>query len=213
MHLSLNGARRDFTPIKVFRAEHSLPASFGVALFEPKDYTGLGSIENAGTQLNGVRETVLNAIPTQMSASGWLSFLPQLTTLFKNELYSINDVVNLKDVEIDFAAAGFGDVCHAFVYALLRARAEGKPPPAFESIYADWLDSTTRISQTIYRYTHGGQEWHIQIVTHAYGRAGLIITTPTDIHYIHDSALGCPAEGYMASLLKEVAERIITVTM
>jgi hypothetical protein len=213
MHLNLDGEMRAFVPIKTYRAEHDLPLSFGVALFEPKDYNGLGSIDGAGAQLNTVREAVLDAMPAQMSAAGWLSFLPQLTALFKNELYSINDAVNLHDVEIDFAAGGFGDVSQSFAYGLLRARAEGKQPPPFETVYADWLNSTARVSQTIYPYVHHDQEWRIQIVTHAYGRAGLIITTPIDTYYVHDSTLGCPAEGFMAALLKDVAARMVAVTV
>lgn len=213
MHLILDGESHSFTPVKAFRAEYDLPSSFGVALFEPKDFTGLGSIDGAGVQLNTVREGVLNAMPAQMNAANWLTFLPQLTALFKNELYSINDAVQLHDVEIDFAAGGFGDVCQAFAYALLRARAESKPPPAFESVYGDWLNSTTRVSQTVYPYTHHEHEWHIRIVTHAYGRAGMIITTPAGSYYVHDATIGCPAEGFMAALLKDVAERIVTATV
>ena len=212
MHLLLEGKAHAFTPIKTFRVDHDLPSSFGVALFEPKDFTGLGSIDGAGAQLNIVREAVLNALPAQMNAANWLTFLPQLTALFKNELYGINDAVKLHDVEIDFAAGGFGDVCQAFAYALLRAHAENKPPPVFEAVYGDWLNSTARVSQTVYSYIHHEQEWHIHIVTHAYGRAGMIITTPDATYYVHDATIGCPAEGFMAALLKDVAERLIAAT-
>lgn len=213
MRLLLEGEVCSFTPVKVFRAEHGLPATFGVTLFEPKDFTGLGSIDGAGAQLNTVREAVLNAMPARMNAADWLTFLPQLTALFKNELYRINDAVKLHDVEIDFAAGGFGDVCQAFAYALLRARAENKPTPAFETVYADWLNSTARISQTVYTYTHHQQEWRIRIVTHAYGRAGMIVTTPETTYYVHDASIGCPAEGFMAALLKDVVERITAATV
>jgi hypothetical protein len=160
-----------------------------------------------------VREAVLNAVPVQMKAVNWLTFLAQLTALFKNELYGSNDAVGLHDVEIDFAAGGFGDVCQAFAYALLRARAENKPLPPFEAVYGEWLNSTARVSQMIYPYTHHDQEWQIRIVTHAYGRAGMIITTSAETYYIHDAAIGCPAEGFMAALLKDVAERMVAVTV
>jgi hypothetical protein len=213
MRLLLEGESHDFTPIKTFRTENDLPASFGVALFEPKDFTGLGSIDGAGALLNSVREAVLNAMPTKMNAANWLTFVPQLTALFKNELYRINDVVKLHEVEIDFAAGGFGDVCQALAYALVRARAESRPSPTFEAVYGEWLNSTARISQTVYPYSHHQQEWRIRIVTHAYGRAGMIITTPAPIHYVHDATIGCPAEGFMAALLKDVAECMITATV
>lgn len=208
MRLSPDGEPREFVPVKAFRAAHGLPPAFGVSLFEPKDYTGLGSIEAAGAQLNRVRAAVLNALPARLAALEWLAFLPQLNTLFASQLYAINDVVGLKDVEIDFAVGGFSDVCQAFAYALVRAGSERKPPPTFDAVYGDWLNSTIRISHTVYTYPWHGQEWQIQVVTHAYGRAGLIVTTPTETHYVHDPALGCPAEGFMASLLREVAERM-----
>lgn len=201
MWLTLDGVPREFTPIKAFRDAHHLPPEFGVALFEPKDYTGLGSIDRAGAELNAVRAAVIDALPARLTPPEWLAFIPQLTRRFTDELYAINASVNLRDVEIEFAAAGFGDVCQAVVYALLR----GSPPP-FAAIYSAWLDSTARISQTIHPY--GG--WRVQIVTHAYGRAGLVVHAETETHYVQDAALSCPAEGYMAALLAEVAGHILT---
>lgn len=205
MRLTIEGVPRDFEPIRAFRAAYNLPPDFGVALFEPKDYSGLGSIDGAGAELNGVRAAVLAANPDRLPLLGWLAFIPQLTSLFTAQLNQINSKVRLHDVEIEFAAAGFADVCQAVVYALLR----GNPPP-FEAIYGAWLDQTARVSQTVHAYA----AWRVQIVTHAYGRAGMIIDTGNSVdtgdamHYVADSALGCPAEGYMASLLADVAEKI-----
>jgi hypothetical protein len=203
MHLTVDGAPRPFIPIKAFREAHDLPPEFGVALFEPKDFTGLGRIDRAGAELNSVRAAVLAAIPAALPLQAWLNFAPELTRLFTNKLYEINLRVNLHDVEIDFAAAGFADVCQTVIYAMLRAR--GAPPLPFEAIYGEWLDQTTRVSQTIHPYN----DWQVQIVTHAYGRAGLIVRTETETFYVQDAALGCPAEGYMAALLADVAARIM----
>jgi len=205
MRLTIDGVPRTLTPIKSFRETYHLPAEFGVSLFEPKDYSGLGRIDQAGAELNSVRAAVLAAIPPDLTLQQWLSFIPELTRFFTDQLYAINAKVKLHDVEVEFAAAGFADVCQAVVYARLRAR-DGLPPP-FEAIYGDWLDQTVRVSQTIHPY--GG--WRIQIVTHAYGRAGLIVQMGSDIAYVQDATLGCPAEGYMASLLAEVAARIMAV--
>ena len=190
-------------PIKTFRAAHQLPPEFGVALFEPKDYSGLGRIDQAGADLNGVRTAVLAAIPAMLSLQQWLSLIPELTHLFTDQIYAINPKVNLHDVEIEFAAAGFSDVCQAVVYAMLRTRSATLP--SFEAIYGDWLDQTARVSQTVHAYG----DWRVQIVTHAYGRAGLIVQMEAETAYVQDAALGCPAEGYMASLLAEVAARIM----
>ncbi len=199
MRLTVDGAPRVFEPIRAFRAAQGLPAEFGVALFEPKDFGGLGRIDQAGAELNTVRAAVLAAVPARLTLRDWLTFIPELTRLFTAKLHEINPRVNLRDVEIEFAAAGFADVCQAAVYALLR----GAETP-FAAVYAEWLDQSARVSQTVHAYG----TWRVQIVTHAYGRAGLIVDTGADVHYVADASLGCPAEGYMASLLADVFERI-----
>jgi hypothetical protein len=203
MRLTIEGAARNFTPIKGFREAYHLPPEFGVGLFEPKDYGGLGRIDQAGAELNGVRTAVLAAVPALLPLQEWLSFIPDLTRLFSNQLYAINSKVKLHDVEIDFAAAGFADVCQAVVYARLRVRDE--TPLPFEAIYRGWLDQTARVSQTVHLYSN----WRVQIVTHAYGRAGLIVQMESETAYVQDAALGCPAEGYMAALLADVAAQIM----
>lgn len=200
MRLTVDGAARHFEPIKAFRQAHNLAPDFGVALFEPKDYSGLGRIDRAGTDLNHVRAAVLNAIPARMALRDWLLFIPELTDLFRRALEGINRKVGLHEVEIEYAAAGFADVCQAVVYARVR----GADMP-FEVIYGAWLDQTARISQTIHFY--GG--WQVQIVTHAYGRAGMIVRDADETWYVSDSILGCPADGYMATLLAEVSARIL----
>ena len=203
MHLTIEGVLRAFVPIKAFRETYHLTPEFGVSLFEPKDYSGLGRIDQAGADLNAVRAAVLAAIPLTLSLQQWLTFIPELTRRFTDQLYAINPRVKLHDVEIEFAAAGFADVCQAVVYALLRTRDLSAPP--FEAIYGDWLDQTARVSQTVHPY----HDWRVQIVTHAYGRAGLIVQMDSETAYVQDSALGCPAEGYMAALLAEVAAQIM----
>ena len=203
MRLTIEAVPRSFVPIKSFREAHHLPPEFGVALFEPKDYNGLGRIDQAGMELNGVRAAVHAAIPPNLTLQSWLAFIPDLTRRFTDQLYAINPRVKLHDVEIEFAAAGFADVCQAVVYALLRAR--NVPAPPFEAIYSDWLDQTARVSQTTHLYS----AWQVQIITHAYGRAGLIVRMESETAYVQDAALACPAEGYMAALLAEVAAQIM----
>lgn len=205
MQLIIEGETRQFVPIRLFRAQHELPEVFGVVLFEPKDYTGLGSIDRAGAELNAVRAAVLAAVPRGLPPSALLNGLDALQRLFRAQLHQINAAVGLHEVEIDFAAAGFGDMTQAYVYALMRARAAGDPPPPFEAVYGAWLNSTVRVSGLEHHYQMGDQVWSIRIVNHAYGRAGLIATLDGVTHYVHDPALGCPAEGFMAALLGEVA--------
>ncbi len=207
MLLTIDGAPRQLLPIRDFRDAHDLPPDFGVAHFEPKDWTGLGRIDRAGAELNQVRAAMLDAIPTHMTPRSWLAFLPDYTRLFEQQLYDINPQVGLKDVEVEFAVAGLSDVCQAVAYALVRGGVN-----TFQAIYTDWLDSTVKIFTQIYPYTHHDHHWQIQIFAHAYGRAGLIVRTPETAYYVHDSALACPAEGFMASLLNDIAARIIAST-
>ena len=210
---ALEGQIRNFISVKDFRAAQGLPPEFGVAYFEPKDYAGLGRIDRAGAELNAVRQAVLAAIPGQMPFRGWMGFLPQLVGLFQRSLYEINAQVGLKDVEIDFAVAGFGDVCQALLYAMLRARTGNTPMPDFWQVYGEWLNSSIKVYGERYDYTHNGATWSVTLVAHAYGRAGLIVETDEATHYVYDPALACPAEGYMAALLSEVAERILGATV
>lgn len=200
MRLTVDGVAHDFEPIRAFRLKHNLPQDFSSAQFEPKDYNGLGRIDHAGAELNHARTAVLNAIPASLTLRDWLSYIPELTDHFRRTLESINDNVGLRDVEIEYAAAGFADVCQAVVYARVRGG-----ELTFEAVYGAWLDQTARISQTVHPYNG----WQIRLVTHAYGRAGMIVQAGDETYYVSDSTLGCPAEGYMAALLAEVCARII----
>lgn len=209
MRLQINGTIHDFTDLKTFRAEYDLPDTFGVSLFEPKDYTGLGRIDGAGAELNALREAVLARLPPSLNLQGWLQAVDDLQTFFWQQLAAINDVIGLREPEIDFAAAGFGDVCRAVVYALIAARAQHEAPPSFSQIYSDWLFSTVKVSAKIHDYAHQGSRWHVKVISHAYGRIGLIIYTEDVTHYVLDSRLACPAEGFMLHLLRDVAAHIM----
>jgi hypothetical protein len=209
MQLIIDGHVRVFVDLRLFRARFALPPEFGVALFEPKDFTGLGSIDRAGPQLNAVRAAVLGAIPPRLAPRELAELLPRLSAQFRQQLYAINDHVGLRDVEIDYAVSGFEEICRELHYALLRARRGDGPPPAFPHIYQHWLQSMTRVSQRLHLYDHQGERWSVQIVTTAYGRAGMIVHTPGGIHYIRDAALACPAEGFMLALLRDVVAALL----
>lgn len=213
MQFMLDGQAVEFTTIRDFRHAYGLPAEFGVARFEPKDYNGLGRIDRAGAELNQVRAAVLAALPERLPMREWLAFVPGFNQLFEQQLYQINSTVGLKDVEVDFAVAGFSDVCQAVVYALVRARSAGTLVPEFRSIYSEWLNSTIRLFTSVYIYDHAGANWEIQLVAHAYGRMGLLIHMPDAQVAVYDPALACPAEGFMTALLGEVASRIIAATV
>lgn len=202
----LDGTSYTFMPIKDFRAAHNLPSEFGVGHFQPKDYAGLGRIDRAGAELNAVRSAVLGAIPERIPMQNLLVIVDDLTRTFENQLMTINPQVGLREAEIGFAVAGFSDVCQAWVYALLRARASKAELPDFQMVYRDWLNSTIRLFSEVYVYP---PDWRIQVVAHAYGRIGLLIYTPDSTHAVYDPSLACPAEGFMTTLLGEVCERLV----
>ncbi len=208
MQLHFESQRHDLTDIREFRSAYGLSETFGVALFEPKDFTGLASIEHAGIELNTVRSTVLDAIPNSMPLIALMDFLPQLRNLFKNKLYEINNTVNLKDIEIDFAVNGFDMVNQQLLYALGQGRKSGQIPTFFQ-VYQTWLDESVRVSQRIHEYIHNNTIWEIQIINYAYGRCGLVINTSHDIYFVRDDMLACPAEGFMFNLLRDTANQII----
>jgi len=209
MKLQIDDATHEFTPLKDFREQHQLPEDFQLAMFEPKDYTGLGSIEQSGTEMNDVRQAMLDSIPQRIKPDELMDFFYKLQAIFRNLLYGINESVGLQEVEVEFAVAGFGDVTQNLHYAIMRGIvAKGEMPP-FMQLYGEWLTSTVRVSFNTYDYTHNGQAWKIRTVNHVYGRVGMIIDTGDTVHYVADTALACPAEGFMAQLLSDVAAKVI----
>lgn len=206
MRLTIDGIPREFMPVRQFRAMHGLPPSFGVAQFEPKDYTGLGSIEGveAAAALRTVETAVLAALPERLTPRSFLTLIPALTDVFRAQIYAVNDAIRLRPVELDFAAAGFHDALQAYGYALVRARSAAAFPPSFDTVYQEWIESTARASTTVHEMLWNHEIWKIRLVNHAYGRVGMIVTTPREIFYVHDPALACPAEGFMQRLLVQV---------
>ena len=210
MEMMIEGSLRKLTPLRDFREQYALPQTFGVAHFEPKDYTGLAHIDTAGSELNGVRQVVLSAVPKRITAPDAINAITHLRDMFHQQLLAINARVELKAVEIDYAVSGFEDVCLAVVYAHLRAASTHAPVPPFMQVYGQWFHDGVRVSSRIHPYTHDGETWQIRIINSPYGRAGLIVDTGDDKHYVLDTALGCPAEGYMLTLLRDVADKLYT---
>src|SRR5215207_1545270 len=197
MRLIIYGQPQTFTPLKDFRAAHGLPPDFGVSRFEPKSYDGLGRIDGAGAELNSVRQTVVGLVKSIGQPDDpaiWLKMSPVLRDFFQRQLETVNPQVGLRPPEVEFAVAGFGDVTEAVIWALLRARATKSPAPLFASIYAEWLNNTVRVSQTIHEYMHGTERCGVQMVNNAYGRVGMYIRVGDTVYCVADSTLACPAE-------------------
>lgn len=210
MHLIIDHVPCEFVPIKVFRAAHDLPETFGVAFFQPKEYDGLGSIDGAaaGAALNRLRASLLSAVPDRAAAPDLLMLIDGLIDRFRADLYAINDAIGLRPEEVEFAIAGFADVIQTYAYGLLRARMTADALPSFEAVYANWLQDSVRVSGSEAVYHEGGRDWRVRIVSHVYGRVGLIVETGAEVHHVYDSLLACPAEGFMQALLSDVCAKL-----
>lgn len=207
MHLTIDGISYLFIPIKEFRAAHNLPPSFGIGLFEDKDYTGLGSIDSAGNVLNELRDSILEALPKRLPPLEWLNEVDSITRHFQKYMYHINDRVGLRDVEVEFAVAGLSDVLQVYAYALARTAATHSPMPEFRDLYAEWLFGTTRVYSTCHPYILDDAPCTIRIIAHAYGRIGLLINA-SRTYAVYDPILACPAEGFMTGFLMEITNHM-----
>ncbi len=204
MQLTIEGISYDFMPIKDFRAIHHLPTTFNITLFESKDYAGLGQLDKAGAELNQLRTAILAALPEKLLPLNWMNVLPELTHLFEAQLYQINHQIGLRDVEIEFAVAGFSDALQAYAYAFAYASSTQTPLPDFQAVYSEWLNGTVKAFAQEHSYMVGDQSCTIQVVAHAYGRIGMLIRAD-ETYAVYDPILACPAEGFMTKLLLDVA--------
>jgi hypothetical protein len=176
----------------------------------PKDDTNLGHIDRAKIELQIVHQAVMGAVPTSPPPS-WIALALELQQVFHRQLSAINPKVGLKRTEIEYAVVGFGQVIQSFTHRTVAAFLKGKPVQSFETIYRDWLNDSLQGLLPGFYYTHKGQNWYIRILRHAYGRIGMMIQTKNETHYVWDSELACPAEGFMYSLLRDVIERLVTL--
>jgi hypothetical protein len=209
MRLLIHHQPHDFIPLKAFRAAHALPDSFSVAYFEPKDFGGLATIEHASAELKHLREHLLTLIPQRLTTIELLRATDGLQHEFEQALRQSNATIGLREPEIAFAVAGFGDGLRAWCFALIRAQTiPNSPHPIFAAVYQEWFGQSGRLSSQVHEYEHQGAGWRVQIVNHLYGRAGLLVQTPHATYYVQDSIYTCPAESYMFNLLSEVAQAL-----
>jgi hypothetical protein len=208
--IALDGIAYPTLPLADFRAQYGLPESFKVSYFEPKDYSGLGRIDGAGAALQDLRQAVLGRTPQGFTALVLLQHLPTLQQFFQDQLEAINPQIGLHQPEIEFAASGFGDALHAWVYALVAA-GQQPHPPSFAQVYHDWVMASTRLAATRHPYQHGQQPWAVQIISNVYGRLGMLVHLDATQRYaVLDASLACPAEGFMLKLLNEVAAKMLS---
>lgn len=213
--LSIAGHTHTFISIQAFRSQWSLPDDFNLAHFEPKDWQGLGRLDGSGKAMATVRQRVIEAVPQTVSLADLINQVEALTGLFYLELAAINSQIGLRDVEVDFAVAGFADVTQSVAYQLLQLSHIYRHEPAqislnfdFSAIYQSWLDASARVSTTTHIYLHNNVRYEVQIVYNAYGRVGLKVQVGDDVFFVADMTLACPASNYMLDLCREVAQAL-----
>lgn len=195
--------------VRQFRALMGLPASWGVATFEPKDFEGLARLDGAGDALDDIERAVMDAIPPVVTLAGLLSAYDTLTAEFERALHEANARIGLRPSELGFAVAGFADACQAYAYALIGARAQGQALPSWEGVYGAWVAQSYRVANIPYLYDHQGQTWQVFMARTVYGRCGLVVHTASDVYDVEDAVYTCPAEHWMGRLLARLNTQLI----
>lgn len=208
MRLLIHGQHHELTSIRLFRARFNLPDSFGVAQFEPKDFSGLGRLDQAPGVLSYVEDAVLAVVPVGHTPSEWVDDVGRIVTAFEQVLWQVNDTIGLRPPELGFAVAGLQNVLDDYAYAAVRSELLHQPLPSFESIYHTWLNESVRVSTKIHPYNHQGEVWQIQIITFAFGRIGLQVTMPQAREYLLDMIYACPADGFMQTLASAIVDKL-----
>ncbi len=215
MQLTIDGQRQTFIPLATFRSQWDLPSEFALAHFEPKEWQGLGSLDGSGQALPELRQRLLEAVPQTVPLTELIPQAQAITDCFQRELTAINPQIGLREVEVEFAVAGFADVMQSVAYTLIQLShthqhnlAEIKKRFDFPSLYQNWLDASARVSATSHPYLNREVLCQIQTVYNAYGRVGLKVTVADEVYYVLDPALACPAANYMFDLCDAVAQAL-----
>jgi hypothetical protein len=213
--IKINYQPYDLIPVSVFRQTWHLPEDFGIRLFEPKPSAGLGSLDQSGNALTTIQENLMEVMPTTVSPDALMDYAEVLTNTFEYELVAVNEVINLKPVEVDFATAGFGDVMRAVVYKLVQLFHTYKQTPTkieaefnFTEVYWNWVDDSTRLGGNIYPYSTAEHEFEVRVIYNIYGRIGLEVLVNDEIYYVYDPILSCPASNYMLHLTEAVSQEL-----
>jgi hypothetical protein len=215
MQLTLNGLTYEFMALGTFRAQWNLPDEFCVAAFAVKEWSGLGKLDgNSGPGLAQIKQALVQAVPHSLTVKQMLLTLnPMLTEVFCHELVRANHQIGLREVEVEFAVAGFYDVLQATAYRLIHLNHEARGDLArlradfdFATVYQRWLDGSARVATQVSPYTQGDMVFKVQVVSNPYGRIGLAVTVNELTYYVSDPALACPAANFMRSLCEEVVQ-------
>ncbi len=212
MQLTLDGITPTFISLADFRVQWGLPDEFALVLFEPKDWD-VGSMDGSGRAMTALRQHVIAGVPAQVSLTELLPRVEALVNLFEREMLAINTQIGLREVEVDFAVAGFADVMRGAAYQLIQLGQECRGNLAevrrrfdFGVVYQGWLDASARLAGKTYAYTSQNRHFEIQTIYNPYGRVGLKIRVENEDYYVTDLTLACPAASFMQGLCYGVAQ-------
>lgn len=216
MQLIIDNHPRAFISLQTFRTRWRLPDDFTIACFEPKEWTGLGSVEGSGQALAAIKHCVLEVVPALVQVSNLMPLVGILSTIFRRELETANEQIGLRQVEIDFAVAGFHDLLQTIVYRLIQLvhmcqkdMVQVRSQFDFSEIYLTWLSDSVRIGTRVHTYVNGEQPFEVRIIYNAYGRVGLeVLAVDGERYFVVDMSLACPASGYMETLAEQVAQKL-----
>jgi hypothetical protein len=215
MQLTIDGHLHTFMPLPIFRSQRGLPDEFALAYFEPKDWQGLGRLDGSGSALARVRQRVIEAVPAAITLPDLIPQVQALTGHFQLELTAINSQIGLREVEIEFAVAGFADVMQSVAYQLVQLSHIYRHDPRqiqphfnFAEVYQRWLDDSARLSATVHSYTDRLTEYKVQVVYNVYGRVGLKVEVTGEAYYVADLALACPVSNTMRDLCGAVSQAL-----
>ncbi len=213
MQLTIKGQPQTFIPIKTFRNQWDLPDEFQVDYFEPKMWSGLGSMEGSGPALTAMRQSVLETISDEVTFDNLLNVVDLLTDNCRYQFEQANQQMGLRLHDVGFAMAGFEDVMRGVAYDLLRLKhiyhddlAQIRQNFNFKLVYNNWLADSVRLSATINSYQNNNQLFEVCIVNHIYGRVGLEVRIANEVYYVTDKTLACPGENYMEELCQAIAQ-------
>ena len=220
MQLKIDGQPHTFMPLSAFRQQWGLPEEFNLAYFEPKDWQGLGTLDGSGRALAMLRQHMLEAVPGSITLAELIFQVRTLTDRFHAELTAVNSQIGLREVEVEFAVAGFADVLQSAAYQLMQLSHTYRHDPSqiqahfdFSDIYQNWLDASGRISAATQMYTYRDVKYQVQVIYNPYGRVGLKVEAAGEVYYVVDLALACPALHYMQDLCAAIAQALCAALM
>lgn len=208
MLLIIDGQPRPFMAVEQFRQLHHLPDDFGVSRFgwiQPPAHKRLAHVRD---QFRELRDAVMRIVLHGNTSPDWMSFGLKLELVFRQRLLALSPVLELSPFEVDHFAGCFGDLCRSYIYYCLCARESQVSIPLFQAVYVEWLSKTTWISPMVQSYWHEGQQWRIQVITNAFGHAGLIIQAESETYFVEHVVEHNPTYRFVISLAVEVAARL-----